>query len=425
MSCCVCKNSTTFFNSKNCKSNHKIHKKCIKDISHYNLTCKECIFLILQKKEKIGEGCILCKEMLGSGGDCKIYKNLCSSCQVQYVVEGHLKQCRLCQLKIRDKLAQCLKCKEFFPKINLYRIPRCELHNYCKPCINRGQADFSDCHNCRFYFNFIPKEHDVKIVVCNLCGKFPEGNSQRCSLDHNYCKLCLKYLNIKLIELFDRIIRCEFCVEMLKEKYGRDSKRGSSIIVIPEAVKDISELPPIRPIEEPLKNIQKIVDDLPDILLNLPSPHQIVPSKLKDKKKASCFYNINEFYLQKRPCDTCASTYGDMFFCGHCHCKICIGTKFLNDLYYILSLIHSRLFDRIPPHFVFHCITPDCRSEVPVPSTLMISLIESKMSSEDLEIFKKFSSYFDGIPMSITSCSCSNLIAILQNGRKIFCTCNP
>lgn len=423
MSCSVCKNSVNYFNSNKCGSNHKIHKKCMKDISYYNLTCKDCIFLILQKKNKVGEGCILCKELLCLSDDCKIYKNLCGSCQLLYIVEGHLKECKLCQLKLREKLSQCLKCKEFFQKPDLYRISRCEIHNYCKPCINKGQVDFSDCHNCRFYFNFIPKQHDGRIVVCNLCGKFPEGNSQRCSLDHTYCKICLRYLNINLITVFERINRCEFCIEMLEEKYDRGFNRGSFIKNTAELDDDIRELPPIRPLDDQSENNSIIIDDLPEVSQNFPAPVQPMPVKVKDKKKSACCFNTNEFYLMNGTCETCASNFGHSYFCGHFHCKICIGKKFLKDLYYILSLIHSQLFDRIPAHFIFHCITPDCRSEIPVASSQMISLIESKMSSQDLEIFQKFSSYFDGVPMRINFCACNNLIATLQNGRKIFCTC--
>ena len=382
MSCCICKKSANFFNSKDCKSKHKIHKKCIARNSFFEIACKDCIIIVLKNKEKVEEGCILCREILISVNECKIYKNLCERCYAKSVAQGHLKKCKICIKKIQQKLSQCTKCQGYFQTSDLYKISRCEDHNYCVPCINRSQFNFSNCQNCQFYFNFIQKKHDERIIECNLCGKFPEGNSQKCSKGHTYCIICLRFLNLdlNLLNIFDRIKGCELCIQMLKAK--DDQSSSSSPNILPAESSD---------------------SDPRDMIIDI--------------------FSVNYNYLQGRNCDTCATNVGSTYFCGHCHCKFCIGKKFLDGVYYVFSLINQRLFDKIPPIFIFRCITPGCNCEIPVPSSQIISLIIHKMDQESIWMYERFCAYFDGVPMRITSCSCNNII-IVQNGRKIFCACN-
>lgn len=417
MSCSICKNSVSFFNSKNCNSKHKIHKKCIETNTYFELTCQDCIFLVLENKEKPEEGCILCKEMLISWSDCKIYRNLCDNCCAKSINQAHLKKCKICKQKIQQQLSQCTKCQAYIKKPDLYTISRCEVHNYCIPCINRGQSDFSSCQNCQFYFNFIPKQHDERKVECNLCGKFPEGNSLRCSKGHTYCNICLRYLNLDLIKVFDRINCCEFCIQMLKVKYDQSlNPKPEEKNIESQPISIIQSSLEIQPSNnKELSSSETIADNLSPVS---PKKH-FKPEEMINQNILS----INYLYLQDRNCDTCGVNVGKTYCCGHCHCRICIGNKFVEQVYYVLALIHQRLFEAIQPQFTFTCITAGCNYEIPVASMQMISLIVKEMQPEHFQIYERICAYFDGVSMRITSCSCNNII-IVQNGRKIFCTCN-
>lgn len=431
MSCQICRSSAGYFNSKTCENGHDVHKVCLKNPKNNSLLtdCRYCVKLIYKNQDCNGKICIVCQmNPVSEENKCKSYKNMCDTCQENFIFKKHYADCKNCREKHNYSVTICFKCEEYFPKSHLYNSPRCKFHQFCRNCLNSSGKLAKPCDPCNFYFCFLSKIIQQNEVLCNLCGKYPEGKIFNCQLDHSYCKYCIQYLNPTLMDILNRLKACEFCTEKFNKYFKGETSESNSIKQNP-----IIEDP--EPPSEFLLNDLGHNQEIKEFEIKNPEYDKIEPQvaekkeEKKNKKRRKkmkdneSLLTVNQFFGVNDKCGTCNINPGIGFECGHFNCKICLGRVYIKDLMYIFALIESKFFDRIPKKFRFTCITPDCRQEIHIPSEMIIHKVQSRLEPKHLSMYYTMGPYFDGIPMEIKLCACLNL-TLSSSFFKLFCTCS-
>ena len=219
MACLICKQSASYFSSYSCKNLHKVHKDCLLsgkfDIDLFK-NCKSCIGKILCET-KPSSYCFECGSSLPSPpANCKKFRNFCKTCTAQYLERHHFQSCKPCKESYQNIVKECFSCRTLSLKKEIFYTPRCNLHPFCKNCINQVPSDLKLCSDCVVYFTILQQRDDPSRMICNLCGKFPDGNTATCMQGHYYCKHCIMLTKQMDIRIYYRVRKCPSCLKMLQ-----------------------------------------------------------------------------------------------------------------------------------------------------------------------------------------------------------------
>lgn len=315
MACKLCGKEASYFGSKDCDNSHRVHKECL---GKNNITfksfedCRSCIkkFLMNLKQSTI---CFKCKSNIEfTKKHCPKYKNLCTKCIPKFIERNHYDECKNCRALCSNLVSACTLCREFSNPGDLLKIPRCtNQHNYCKSCIKVIKVSYltiKDCTPCLLYFKLLEKFDDKNEVICNLCGRFPDGTSFFCEFSHSYCKTCMIFLKSEPFTEYPRVFRCRSCIEFIQSLFI-----GPNGPVIPKKIEETkhesltvkqlndttSECISYETYERTEKNDMKI--EYSDTTINLGStPGNDYEIDIDQSARASLNFNNNCSFCEKK-----------------------------------------------------------------------------------------------------------------------------
>ena len=236
--CSICGKSVGLFESKyNCSKGHSAHKKCLVpfrvNFDQFK-NCKLCILQILSKLVN-NNTCLSCKEIINIPKNrCPSFKNFHEKCTPKLLENTHMSKCEECQSLHNSKVSNCESCSNLFENSEFFKTPKCQFHSFCKNCINNPDTLVKTCDNCKNYFTcLIPDPRLVKVVICNLCGKFPDGINKRCNYSHNYCRTCFIFMTENNYLAYNKITTCEYCIKLI-EGYDKEKTTLQVFVDNPE-----------------------------------------------------------------------------------------------------------------------------------------------------------------------------------------------
>ncbi|OMJ89353.1 hypothetical protein SteCoe_8558 [Stentor coeruleus] len=422
MACKLCGKEAGYFGSKDCGNSHRVHKACLKKSSIVFKSfedCRYCIkeFLMGLKQSAI---CFKCRSNLESNkNSCKSYKNLCAKCIPMFIQRLHYDKCKTCKEICLNLVIPCTLCNELILQENLLKIPRCaNQHKYCKNCIKFPALIINGCTPCSLYFNLLKKTDNENEVICNLCGRFPEGTSFFCEFNHSYCKTCLVFLKTESYVEYPRVFRCRSCLDYIKTL-----SIGPNGLIKPKKTEEIKyepsyEIQENNVISEGIAYDSLERTDKNDIQIEYSDTTIKLGNNLQgDKENAWANMLVNNCCLCENKCDFYNT-------CGHFFCMNCLNEYTKEYIYYTISkIIDFSDMQEIKNKFILPCCYANCGKKITLPLNMILSEMTVGPKTEYSDLIYQFNPYFEGMRTRFVRCACNSVVGIIGSLR-MNCQCS-
>ena len=453
MVCLICRESIGFFTSKrSCSASHEVHSKCLKSgVFSFDIfkDCRSCILEILKNVNQVTH-CLVCRSVLGESLiNCEYYRNLCVGCTTSILERRHYIGCKICRSLHQNSIRECHSCGQFIPKTLVFTTPKCSVHYFCKSCINKPHQG-KLCDNCNLYFKILQQQDNTRLLICNVCGKYPDGCSIICKAGHSYCKDCLVLSTTKDITIYYRVNRCTACLDLLKliqfddsgriylneienrgnpERGNQDIEEGKIVFDQPVTKKIMNNVVVrgnsdfmVQPRVEEIKNYiyNNPIQTLPERKILNPKPSQPeIKDLLPEKKHEGEEYGkINHAQVAPQKnipriftvCSLCGNPEGYKFSCSHSYCFSCLYLIYLENFNSALILIQSGNIKSLKESFQVRCTSNGCGTLIRVPLDFISQNIVKQVPEDLRIIMHEFLPYFDGIKTKFTICNCGRCI---------------
>ena len=208
---------------------HYFHIQCLsRNLANFAdyANCVSCVEGVFSKLPNL-TACIKCSKSLPETRSCKEFNALCIQCRMLMLenegkYQSHSYACESCRKIISVECKPCDYCKKLKLSSQLFNLPLCGDHKYCRVCINISSEElpsisfigyYCKCASCVLYFTQIlqPTSHGN----CIICGKFAERFKCSC---HDYCNACKASLVNSEFTIYTRITNCNECQQALTEE---------------------------------------------------------------------------------------------------------------------------------------------------------------------------------------------------------------
>lgn len=431
MECKLCGKEASYFGSKNCDNSHRVHKACLEKIGVKFKSfedCRSCIkkFLMNFKQSSI---CFKCSsDIVLTKSHCMKYKNLCAKCIPKFIERHHYDKCKNCKALCANLVFPCNSCKEFSIPGDLLKIPRCiNHHKYCKICIKNIKAPcltIKNCTPCLLYFNMLEKFDNKNEVICNLCGRFPEGTSFFCEFNHIYCKICMVFLKSEPFTEYPRVFRCRSCIEFIQTL-----SIGPNGPVIPKKIEEtkyqsLTEKKVNGIISESLSydNFERTEKN------DMETEYSDATIKLGNTPGADNEIDINENsgknLLFNNNCSFCEKKSDFVNACGHFFCMPCLSEYAKQYIYYIIiNIVNCSDPQKIKSIFILPCCYANCGKKIALPLNMVLSEMTIGPKTEYSDLIYQFNPYLEGMRAKFIRCTCNSIVGIIGSVR-MNCRCS-
>ncbi|OMJ78101.1 hypothetical protein SteCoe_22166 [Stentor coeruleus] len=422
MACRLCGKETGYFGSKKCDKCHRVvHKACLeKSCIKFRLfeDCRSCIKKFLMNLKQSAT-CIKCKSNLEfTKTNCKSYKNLCAKCIPKFIKRVHYDKCKVCKTLCKNLVFSCTSCKELRVPKDFLKIPRCiNQHKYCKECIKIPGIIINDCPPCSLYFELLGKSDKKNEVICNLCGRFPEGNNFFCKFNHRYCKTCMIFLKNESYTRYPRVFRCSDCLDFIKTLSITENE-----LIIPKKNEEIKY--------ELSSEIQEnhIISESKTFEITEKNKMKIQYSEATIRHNNLLHDNIedtnNEIKLLDNTCSICGKKYDFANACGHFFCMYCLSEYVKQYVYYTIGkIVNCSNLQKIKNKFILPCCYENCRKKIVLPLNMVLSEMTVGPKTEYSEYIYQFNPYLEGMRTVFIRCACNSVVGIVGSVR-MNCKCS-
>ena len=201
-----------------CQNNHEYRDLNALDEKLNTISMKKCASCIkMFLKLEILTKCIFCYRIndINIKDRCSEYRNICTTCFFPQIEISHVRTCVKCKVNLLGKIQECDCCTILYETAELYRLPKCKNHMFCKNCLHdpEGKVNTYHCGECLTYFFNIGRS--LGDDLCNLCGTRSVIFPQECRA-HGYCDPCYEFIMREDCSEFPNISSCEDCRNHIK-----------------------------------------------------------------------------------------------------------------------------------------------------------------------------------------------------------------